>query len=414
MNTHKKSSVLNLFLRAFGKRTAILVLITTIAQAERLDVPAGSAQEARAGVDNNSYVLHGNWDQPPSGGDSKLFGYSLEDSTVTGSISVNRFDQIHSVVGLALTIEGGITNSGADTSYLILNPAERSTITIQKNPINLPRGLEGLILFGAPGQPGNVNLNVGMNEWGGAIIQEGKLLTSVPNALAPSGTLMVYGELDLNGYDQAVGTLADDLPGGASPGNTSGLITSGRPATLTVEQRNLVWKGNDGAEHETKGNYFGSITGRVSLVKLGDATLTLGGEINIGGGIAVKSGALAVVGTIKAARFDVSKGAKLSIRVNPTSPSIITDSVSFVDSALNLISASPQASPVDRPLFLVVNNSRSAAQGAFKSVSIDGGVAVDPEKIVLNGKKFRLVYNANFDGPRSDRLANDIALVPVR
>jgi len=409
MNTQKSSVIQKLSVYA-----AILVPLTMGVHAETIDVLAGSALTLRVGTDENSYNLQGNWGEAPEGGDAKLVAPPSGGTTVTGSITVNRFDYILSAQGSDVTIEGGVSGSSAAASYLILNPAGGSTITIQKNPITLPLSLEGLILFGDPTHQGTVILNVADNSWGGAIIQEGAFLqTTVANALAPNGTLMVHGKLDLDGKDQAVGTLADDLPGGAMPGSTGGLITSAKPATFTVDQADLSWDGNNGMRHATKGNFSGAFAGQVSLVKLGDAALTLGGDTTTSGTVTVKAGALAVNGRLNTARLTVDKGATLKIWMNGSTPVITADAVSVAGSNLDLIVSDADSPPGDQPIFLIVNRGKGPIAGTFKTVSINGGAPSDANSISLNGKNCRLVYNARFNGPGSDGSANDVALMPM-
>ncbi len=410
MKTQKQSVLQRSFFYA-----ALFALLTQAAHTEIIDVPAGTNTTLRAGKDASSYTLHGDWAEPPDGGPAKLITEGTDHTTVSGPITVNFFDFIQAANGSDLTIQGGISGAAA-TSYLTLVPSEGSTITLEGSPVVLPTSLDGLVLFGDPTNQGTVVLNVSGNTWGGAIVQEGGTLrTDVANALPADGTLMVHGNLDLNGKDQAIGTLADDLPGGGVPENTSGNITSKTAATLTIEQKNLQGRDDSsGNRVESKGNFSGSITGEVSLVKLGDAVLTLGGDIDINGTTTVKEGALAVNGQLKTARLTVAQGAELKIKMSIASPSIITNAVVVAGSDLDITSSSAQPAATADPVFLVVNNSRGVALATFKSVSLNGEPLKDLNNFVVDGQKFRLVYNANFNGPGSDRLANDIALVPVR
>lgn len=400
--------------RKFSIYAAILVLSPMAVDAETIDVRAGSALTLLVGIDDNSYSLEGNWGEPPEGGRASLVAPPSGGTTVTGSITVNLFDYIQSVHGSDLTIEGGISGSGAASSYLSLDPVGGSSITIQNNPITLPVSLDGLILFGEPPHHGTVILNVANNSWGGAIIHEGATLqTTVANALAPNGTLMVHGKLDLDGKDQAVGTLADDLPGGASPGTTGGLITSAEAATLTVDQADLSFPDKEGVIQNSKGNFSGTITGAVSLVKQGAGTLNLGGNIETSGTIAVKEGALGVRGTVKAHSLSVQEGARLAVQVSRTAPAITAGDVSIAGSDLDLIFSDGGSPPKDKPIFLVVRQGNGSIAGTFKTVSVNGAVASDANNIPLNGAKFRLVYNAGFTGTGSDGSGNDIALIPM-
>jgi hypothetical protein len=61
-------------------------------------------------------------------------------------------------------------------------------------------------------------------------------------------------------------------------------------------------------------------------------------------------------------------------------------------------------------LFLIVNNSGSSITGTFATLN---GAALNASNIVFGGQQFQLAYNANFSGPGSDGMANDVALVAV-
>ncbi|MCX6969241.1 MAG: autotransporter-associated beta strand repeat-containing protein [Verrucomicrobia bacterium] len=411
-NSHSMKTQKSSVFRKFSISAAFVVLTSMAVHAETINVPAGTALALRVGIDENSYNLQGNWGEPPEGGDAKLVAPPSGGTTVTGSITVNLFDDIQSVQSSDVTIEGGISGSGAATSYLMLNPAGGSSITVQKNPITLPLCLDGLIIFGDPGHQGTVILNVASNSWGGAIIQEGATLqTTVANALAPNATLMVHGKLDLNGKDQAVGPLGDDLPGGALPGSTGGLITSTAAATLTVDQADLSFPDKEGGMQSSKGNFSGGITGAASLIKQGPGTLNLGGASDTSGTIAVQAGTLSVKGTLKAHSLSAGKGARLAVRVGGAAPAITAGDVSIAGSDLDLIISDAGSPPGDKPIFLIV--SQGTVTGTFKTVSLNGGAPIDANNIPLNGKKFRLVYNGRFSGAGSDGSANDIALMPM-
>jgi autotransporter-associated beta strand protein len=400
--------------RKFSIYVAIQVLLTMAVHAKTITVSPGTAFPLGSGIDSNSYALQGNWGQPPEGGDAKLVAPLSGGTTVTGSITVNLFDDIQSILGSDVTIEGGISSFGAATSYLMLSPAGGSSITVQKNPITLPLCLDGLILFGNPTHQGTVILNVAKNSWGGAIVGEGATLkTTVANALAPNGTLMVHGKLDLDGKDQEVGTLADDLPGGALPGSSSGLITSTTAATLTVDQADLSLPGKEGSLQNSKGNFFGGITGAASLIKQGSGTLNLGGANDTSGTIAVQAGTLSVKGTLRAHSLSVGKGARLAVRVSGTAPAITVGDVSIAGSNLDLIFSDSGSLPKDKPIFLIVSQGKGSIAGTFKTVSLNGGSPTSADNISLDGTKFRLVYDARFSGPDSDGSANDIALMPM-
>ena len=132
---------------------------------------------------------------------------------------------------------------------------------------------------------GTFILSVGGNQFTTLLSGGGYFRVDVPNAWPSTvaftvGTSYAPGSVnDFNGNDQTVGTLMT----GESSANKR-IIYSVAPATLTVNQ-------------SANSEYNGSITGAVSMVKLGTGSLLLSGTNTTFGGFSVSNGVLAVGAT---------------------------------------------------------------------------------------------------------------------
>lgn len=162
--------------------------------------------------------------------------------------------------GGTLTITGGITGSNATLRL------DQGSFTVTTNPINL--GATGTLLVN-----GNALLAVAGNTFGTTRIDYGGTLRVGVNDALPTSVSVLMGHsatngtLDLNGYNQTIGRLAD---GGTS--YTGEVITNSQTtaSTLTINQT-------------TDTSYLGKITGNLAVTKAGTGILTLGG-VNTHGG----------------------------------------------------------------------------------------------------------------------------------
>ncbi len=199
------------------------------------------------------------------------------DNVWTGPITVSSSAWISSVGGStgSITITGGVTGSGTTLRL------DQGTQTVSTNPINL--GTTGTLSVNSA-----TLLNVAANDFGTLGIDwGGNLRFGVANALpayvavrmGTSGSGSAgSGTLNLNGYSQTIGSLAD---GGTS--YASELVTNSQSAlaTLTINQ-------------STNSTYQGRITGALALTKQGGGTLTLGGENTYTGETILSGGTLAL------------------------------------------------------------------------------------------------------------------------
>jgi fibronectin-binding autotransporter adhesin len=123
---------------------------------------------------------------------------------------------------------------------------------------------------------------------GGTSVSGGTLRAGAANSFAPiSAFTLSGGSLDLNGFDQKIGSLTG-----------SGNVTLGS-ATLTT--------GNDG----TSTSFSGAISGTGGLTKIGTGIFTLSGTSGYGGATTVSAGLLRANGSLTNSAVTVETGATL-------------------------------------------------------------------------------------------------------
>ena len=210
-------------------------------------------------------------ERPTVGGS---IGNSGGSNTLYGAITT--IGQIRTKIDSGtLVVRGGIRKGDGSSYNLVLNAS--GTLIFLDTPLNIGANTffsnsSGVILLGVTG-----------NVWGKTQIFSGVLRMGIANALPSTVSLEIgttaqaAGVLDLNGFDQAVGTF-----GGPVTANATGYLTSTNPATLTV---------NQGADKV----YERPIHGAVSLVKTGASTLTMSNSLSTTtGDITVSNGTLVV------------------------------------------------------------------------------------------------------------------------
>jgi fibronectin-binding autotransporter adhesin len=179
----------------------------------------------------------------------------------------------------------------------------------------------------------------------------------------------------------------------------------------------------------------GSISGS-SVVTVGSgssALATLGGSGTVGNVVSTGNGNPAasganidpgntadVAGNLKTNEFSLTNGAHLTLQLGGTSAGgentlgydriTASGAVTLTDADLTLSLIGPSQFNFGDRLFIIVNDSGSAITGTFATVN---NAAFDPSNIVIGGKQFQLVYNANFAGSGSDNVANDVVLVAI-
>ncbi len=166
---------------------------------------------------------------------------------------------------------------GATGGQFVLAATGNTFIRISGKPINI-----GGSTFYAH-TDGLLILDVTNNVWSQLEVSGNILRTDQVNALPPTSMLTLgpstYGGLNLNGKSQTIGQLVCTH---ATAGTR--IVYSTTPATLTVTQNvNTVFNG--------------SITGAVSVVKMGAGTLTLSNTNTLYGSVVVSNGTLLVNST---------------------------------------------------------------------------------------------------------------------
>lgn len=181
--------------------------------------------------------------------------------------------------GTILVVRGGVTNGDSGSYYLVLN--SNGTLAFYDKPLNIGNNT----FFCNPSVEGGiVVLGVAGNTWAETQLYSGLLRLEAINALPALAPLKVGmpaqadGHIDLNGYNQTVCQLEGPPVGKVA----SGILTSTRPATLTVDQ-------------SVSTLYNRPLNGFLSLIKTGTGTLTLSNDLSTTtGDFTVSNGTLVV------------------------------------------------------------------------------------------------------------------------
>jgi len=198
-----------------------------------------------------------------------------------GTISVGSNGNLGNVLG-QLTFGGGtlrITNGFASARDVTLN-AGGGTFDTSGNNLTMSgdmTGTGGITKAGA----GTLTLTGGNTYTGKTTINGGILGAGVANALGTSTAVTLANTagagLDLNNFDQTIGSLA----GG---GTTGGNVTLGTGTLTTGDASSTI--------------YAGTISGTGSLVKIGTGTFTLSGANTYTGTTTIDAGSLSVTGSL--------------------------------------------------------------------------------------------------------------------
>jgi len=181
--------------------------------------------------------------------------------------AANSYTGTTTVVGgvLSLTAAGAITNSaisltGGNTTQNVANAITgTSALTINSAAVTQ-------------------TFDFANNYTGATTVTNGTLQTTAANVLSSSSAVAMGSAatavLNLNGFNQTIGSLSG---GGSSGGN----VNLGS-AALTL-----------GGDNTVTATYIGSITGTGSVIKVGTGTQVIGGGVNtFSGGLIIKSGTL--------------------------------------------------------------------------------------------------------------------------
>jgi len=213
---------------------------------------------------------------------------------ITGTIYKEVDASLGADSGGTLVIRGGVKHVSGGT--LILRSAPN--VVFENKPIEF--GSSAALQVETSGTtvlavPGNTFSSL-------KIANLAKVRTDVDNALPPGCTLDIGGSwasggiLDLNGHDQAVGSIRTD-PMWSAPGYLA--VTSALPATLTVNQGGTTY-------------YMGDIAGAVSLIKNNGGTLNFTNIVPM-----TTTGSVTInAGTLTLGDYSGGFGAVTSFRVN--------------------------------------------------------------------------------------------------
>jgi autotransporter-associated beta strand protein len=223
-------------------------------------------------------------------------------------------------------------------------------------------------------------------------------------------------------------------------------ITKAGPGTLTLSAVNTY----NGATNIKDGTLIvtGTASGSVAIVgnNLSPATNArlMGGNgavsstPTVGGISAVTLAAVIDPGTssistgvLNTNTFSLTNSARLAIQIGGAFPGgngidgydrinvlSASDSASVSGGFLDLTDIAVSVLPADALLFILVNNGTGAPGGLFSGVTLGGSSIANINNIVIGGRQFALVNNANFDGISGPyggfaTGGNDIALVAV-
>jgi autotransporter-associated beta strand protein len=250
---------------------------------------------------------------------------------------------------------GVVTNSGAAATFTVNNALiDNYTGTISGANLSLTKSGAGMLTL------------TKANTFGGATaISDGTLTNGIANAL-PTGTVLTVngGTLDLNGFNQQVGSLSD---GGVG----TGVVTNGgAAATFTI---------TDTGSH----TYSGGISGPISLNMNGAGTLTLSGTNTYSGATTINAGTLQL-GSAGSITSNVSVNASATLAgtgtidggVTVTAGGSIAPGSAGVGGILNTGNAAlPSGSTLD--VTIDTTSSRLNAAGAvdITGCTLDGSIA---------------------------------------
>ncbi|MCW1925790.1 autotransporter-associated beta strand repeat-containing protein [Luteolibacter arcticus] len=228
-------------------------------------------------------------------GNEAIINGGVWDLNDTGTNGIN--NRLKRVSGTG----GTITNSGTGASQLVL--AARDTAA----PVWAGNIEDG-------GNGGTVALTI---QWGGSVnqvmqfsglhtysgdtyIRENVMSAGAANVFSPNSHFIIPnhsigGKLDLNGFDNTIGSLAGDEPDGQV------LLGS---ATLTT-----------GGKGDASTTFAGVISGTGGLIKSGGGTFTITGANTYSGDTVVNAGILAVDGDslLDAGKLVIASGAKVDV-----------------------------------------------------------------------------------------------------
>lgn len=208
------------------------------------------------------------------------------------------------------------------------------------------------------------------NDWGGQTeIVRGKVFLGINNAL-PSNTVLdihfsstnngEYAGVDMNGFNQSVGSLRNE----GNSGTSAELTNSSRTlSTLTINETSAI-------------TYGGIITGNLALVKNGAGTTTLSQSNSFTGGVTVNEGVLQIsnAGALANGNVTVNGGATSAGKLDLNNTSTTINALNGAAGTVAALIANESTTAATRTLTVGVNH----ASGTYAGNIVDnsGGGAL--------------------------------------
>lgn len=262
-----------------------------------------------------------------------------------------------------------------------LGVQEGGTLTISGNITDGANSFD-VRLSGEMTGTGGLYLSGTGNSWDGQTeIVRGTIYLGTDNALPTTTVLDIHftgsnaGEratLDLNGYNQTIGSLRNE---GNTPNDAEVTNTSSTLSTLTVNETGSI-------------SYVGMINGNLALVKGGAGTMTLTRSNAFTGGTTVNQGVLQVgnVNALNSGDLTVNGGASFAGKLDLNNTSLVVDSLNGASGAVQAVIANESTTAATRTLTIganhgsgtyagnVINNSGGGAAGIVALNKIGSGI----------------------------------------
>ncbi|MCF7784488.1 MAG: autotransporter-associated beta strand repeat-containing protein [Prosthecobacter sp.] len=290
---------------------------------------------------------------------------STSGTTGTGSPTVNRGGL---QAGVNATAEwAGDVILGVDLARIGVQ--EGGTLTISGNITDGANSFT-LRLSGELTGTGGVILSGTGNAWDGQTeIVRGTIYLGADNTLPTTAILDIhfinsnnneYAGLDMNGFNQTIGSLRND---GVTGANAELKNTSRKLSTLTINETGAA-------------NYTGVITGNLAVVKIGAGTTTLSQTNSFTGGITVNEGVLQVANSNALASGDltVNGGALAGGKLDLNNTSTTVNALNGAAGTVSGIIANESTTSAVRTLTVGVNHASSTYAGQI--VDNSGGAAL--------------------------------------
>ena len=258
----------------------------TITGAALTDPAGGTAALVKVGIgtltltDDDTYkggttISAGTLQIGNGGTTGSIVGTAAAGVLDTGTLAFERSDDA--------TYAGTITGSGG--------------VTVEGTSTPPTFGSMGTFQIGAV-QGGRVTLTAANTYTGATQVTAATLVGGVADAFGTNSAVSISGStdygttgtLDLGGYDQAIGSLGDDLGSTASQEFVTDTPAAGSPGAAAGAVNTLKTGGN--GANTTFSGVIGDGTGKVALVKTGTGTQTLTGANTYTGGTTLTGGTL--------------------------------------------------------------------------------------------------------------------------